>query len=270
MSLLIRLVIQYLGIIFIRRCLGYFFLLVGLCNLSPNPLSGLVWIVWALLLLPLTYQLLAKRGWRLKGRVRFGIIMASLLLIFVLPTTSERQSSQSTAQTTTSVTGSSPASSNESVEVIQPNPTPNLVISPSPVYERPTNADNGSLLPTQTGYVDGYERALMNGYSTVTVDNSKNDEDVLVKLYVLNMGPPTAARVFLIRAKEQFTVGKLNPGKYDVRYQNLDTGGRARTESFELKETNTAEGIRYSRITLTLYKVANGNMQTYPLSETEF
>jgi hypothetical protein len=46
--------------------------------------------------------------------------------------------------------------------------------------------------------------------------------------------------------------------------------GLARSESFALEEITTHNGTQYSDMTMTLYKVRNGNMQTYGLSEDEF
>ena len=137
-------------------------------------------------------------------------------------------------------------------------------------YQRSEFADNGAPWPQGSGYVSGYPRRLTDGHSTITIDNTKNDSDVFVKLYSLGASPPAPARVVLVRAFEQFTVRRVRAGLYDVRHRDLDTGALLRSESFELKEARMAEGIRFSRFTLTLYKVTDGNMESYPLSEEEF
>lgn len=62
----------------------------------------------------------------------------------------------------------------------------------------------------------------------------------------------------------------VTAGTYDVRYRDLTTGGLSRSESFVLEETQVSGGIQYSQMSLTLYKVQNGNMQTYRLGEDEF
>ena len=51
---------------------------------------------------------------------------------------------------------------------------------------------------------------------------------------------------------------------------DLASGHRARSEAFELKETRQENGVQFSDFTMTLYKVRNGNMQTYELAEDEF
>jgi hypothetical protein len=62
----------------------------------------------------------------------------------------------------------------------------------------------------------------------------------------------------------------IRAGYYDVRYKDLKTGALSRSESFQLKEIHLDEAIRYSNITMTLYKVVHGNMRTTDISEEEF
>jgi hypothetical protein len=148
--------------------------------------------------------------------------------------------------------------------------TPTYRPPPKPQYVRPKFADNGVPWPGKSGYVTGYARRFADGYSTITIDNSKNDSDVFVKLYSLETLPPAAVRVFFVRAFEQFTVRNIRAGVYDVRHRDLDTGALSRSESFEIEEVRTSEGVRFSRFTMTLYKVRDGNMKSYPISEGEF
>lgn len=137
-------------------------------------------------------------------------------------------------------------------------------------YIRPTSAPNGSPWPVTAGYVSGYQQLNKLGMSTVTVDNQRNNADVFVKLYLLVGSKKFVTRVFFIPAYSKFTVESLATGLYDVRYLDLDSGNLARTESFALEQTESYSGTEYSNITLTLYKVANGNMQTTKLSAEEF
>jgi hypothetical protein len=55
-----------------------------------------------------------------------------------------------------------------------------------------------------------------------------------------------------------------------VRYRDLVAGYLSRSEQFTLEEKKTSRGTQYSDLTLTLYKVHNGNMTTYNLAEDEF
>lgn len=77
-------------------------------------------------------------------------------------------------------------------------------------------------------------------------------------------------RQFYIPAFGSFTLNKVTAGSYDIRYRDLSNGRLSRSEAFNLKEIQTYDGVQYSNITMTLYKVQNGNMQTYGLSEAEF
>ncbi len=138
-------------------------------------------------------------------------------------------------------------------------------------YVRPKTADNGSPFPKKSGYIKGYPIQFKEGYSTITVNNSKNSSDVFAKLYALDAIPPQPVRVFFIRKGEKFTADNIKAGNYDVRYRNLNNGGLVRTDTFNLAEPITLEGAtRFRSVTLTLYKVPKGNLKTYPLSEQEF
>ena len=139
-----------------------------------------------------------------------------------------------------------------------------------PSYSRPPTAPNGNPWPVSAGYIKGYQRLHANGLSTVTVDNSRNDSDVFVKLVSLDGAQAYPVRQFYIPAFASFTLNKVTAGSYDVRYRDLTNGGLSRSEASQLEETPTYDGTQYSNITMTLYKVQNGNMQTYGLSEAEF
>ena len=137
-------------------------------------------------------------------------------------------------------------------------------------YVRPITAPNGQPWPIFAGYIDGYEQLHAEGLSTVTVDNSRNDTDVFVKLFSIDSAQVYPARQFYIPALSSLTLNNVTAGNYDIRYRDLSNGGLSRSEAFNLEETSTDSGIQFSNITMTLYKIANGNMQTYGLTEAEF
>ncbi|AOI42831.1 hypothetical protein [Burkholderia oklahomensis] len=93
---------------------------------------------------------------------------------------------------------------------------------------------------------------------------------MFVKLVSLDGPNAFPVRVFFIPAHGSFTLDSVTAGSYDIRYQDLNTGGRSRSEQFSLEEIPTNDGTQYSNMTMTLYKVANGNMHTYDLSADEF
>jgi hypothetical protein len=139
-----------------------------------------------------------------------------------------------------------------------------------PIDVRPRAADNGSPFPTKSGYIAKYPQKFTDGYSSVTVDNSKNNSDLFIKLFSLDSQLAIPVSVFFVRAKDSFTVKEIRAGKYEVRYQDLNSGVLSRTESFTLKEVEIQEGVEFSKLTLTLHKVLNGNLKAYPISEAEF
>jgi hypothetical protein len=161
----------------------------------------------------------------------------------------------------------STASQSKISQLVAQSKTPSLAFK----YVRPKTADNGSPFPKKSGYIKGYPIQFKEGYSTLTVNNSKNSSDVFVKLYALDAMPPQPVRVFFIRKGEKFTAANIKAGNYDIRYRDLNNGGLVRTDTFNLEQSTTFEGATsFRRMTLTLHKVAGGNMKTYPLSEQEF
>ena len=137
-------------------------------------------------------------------------------------------------------------------------------------WTRPAKAPNGQPWPTQASYVKGYPQTNSNGLSTVTIDNGQNNSDVFVKLVSLTGNFAKPARFVFIPAHGRFTIKAVTPGSYDVRYRDLVSGYLSRSEQFTLEEKKTSRGTQYSDLTLTLYKVQNGNMTTYNLAEDEF
>jgi hypothetical protein len=142
--------------------------------------------------------------------------------------------------------------------------------SPFPTQSGYLKDEHGSPFPTQSGYLKGYPPLAMGGYSSVTVDNSGNDSDIFVKLFSLDLKPPKAISVLFICAHDTFTVKDIKPGRYDVRYRDLTSGDLSRTPPFDLEEVPTASGFKISQITLKLYKVLDGNMETQSISKDEF
>ena len=159
-----------------------------------------------------------------------------------------------------------------------PGPKPYQVQAPArpalapekPAYAKPAVAPNGSAWPAGAAYVAGYPVDNDDGHSNVTVDNTRNDADVFVKLVSLAGETAYPVRQFYIPAGSKFTMNEVTAGTYDIRYQDLDMGGLSRSEPFEVEEERTRGGVRYSEMTMTLYKVQDGNFQTYDLAADEF
>lgn len=137
-------------------------------------------------------------------------------------------------------------------------------------YVRPRTAPNGAAWPAKPAYVSGYSVDNNTGNSRLTVDNGQNSAPVFVKLVTLDGTQARPVRIFYIPGRQRFTMNQIAPGNYDIRYRDLDTGALARSGPFLMEERRTAKGIEYSSMEMTLYRVRNGNMQTFELAEDEF
>ena len=138
------------------------------------------------------------------------------------------------------------------------------------IYMRPPFAPNGSPWPTRAAYVDGYPKLHTDGLSTVTVDNSSNDSDVILKLVSVQSDSTFPIRQFFIPAYGKMRLNSVRAGQYEIRYLDLTSGHLSRSELFDLEEIEDANGVQFSNLTLTLYKVANGNFQMHSLRPDEF
>ena len=139
-----------------------------------------------------------------------------------------------------------------------------------PAYIKPVTAPNGESWPLKAAYIAGYKKLHSDGLSKVTVDNSQNDTEVHVKLVSLDGPKAYPVRQFYIPGYSSFTVNRVKSGSYDIRCRYLENGRLSRSESFVLKETEVDTGIKFSNMTMTLYKVKDGNMQSFDLAEDEF
>lgn len=131
-------------------------------------------------------------------------------------------------------------------------------------------APNGSSWPELAGYVQGYDRLNTSGRSRVTIDNSQNSSNAFVKLVDISSSRPHAVRSVFVPAYGSFTIRSISPGLYDIRYKDLQDGGLSRSETFTLSEISEDNAVRYDNMTITLYKVAHGNMETFPSGSAQF
>lgn len=126
----------------------------------------------------------------------------------------------------------------------------------------PLLAPNGYEWPRAAGYLRGYELLRSGGLSSVTVDNGANDTRMFVKLVAVNSAAgATVVRHVFIPAYGSFTMAGVSAGTYDVRYMNLWDSSLVGTEPFTLGETH---------VTMTLYKVPDGNLRTHALRSDQF
>ncbi len=163
-----------------------------------------------------------------------------------------------------------------------PEPLGGEVAAPIPqvvaLYARPSLTPNGDPWPTASGYVAGYPLLNTDGQSSLTVDNRERDSDVLVKLYDLGVPQPMPVRVIFLKAKEQLKMETIDAGQYDLRYQDLDSGSRFRSDIFQLKERHEkieqADRTLYksetSNAVITLYVTIDGTMHFKEIGPDEF
>jgi hypothetical protein len=174
-----------------------------------------------------------------------------------------------------SVPGSAPTAAPTFTAVPTPETPP---IQLRPRYVRPTLTPNGKPWPVDSGYIPGYAQVDMNGRSSLTVDNQQNSSDVLAKFFYRPPGQPKLAyRIFFLRGGEQFTVQNINAGPYDLRYQDLDSGHRFKSDLLHIKdmEEQIQEGDRIGQrwccdTTITLYPTPDGTIHFAEIGPDEF
>ena len=154
-------------------------------------------------------------------------------------------------------------------ESAQEQPAPKSP-APKPPAPKPP-AEPVARSGVRTGYDPEQTRQNATGLCSVTVDNTQNNMPVYVRIW--DMVRHTPVRAFYIRQGEEFTAENVTPGLYEVRYielyENDAPAQGAKSEQFHLEQRQTYGGTQYSEISLTLYKVRNGNMQTTSIAADE-
>ena len=143
--------------------------------------------------------------------------------------------------------------------------------APAPIQSRENTAVRTADPEAQdyTGYLNGTKQIAKGGLSTFKVDNTKGGGDAVVRLY--RDGRKPAARSMFVKNGNSFTAEALAPGAYRLRYRYIGSADTFEAEeTFALSETRTETGTRFSRMTVTLYKVANGNMTVKKVDASEF
>ena len=113
------------------------------------------------------------------------------------------------------------------------------------------------------------KQLAVSGLSTFTVDNTRGNGDVVVRLYP--NGELPAVRSIVVKGGDSYTAKRISTGEYAMRYRRVgsdDTFEADRRFYFEEKET--ANGIQYSTITVTMFNVQNGNLSHRRVSNSLF
>lgn len=156
-------------------------------------------------------------------------------------------------------------------------PTPSISLStprppmpPAPVYRMSLVDPYGDPWPSKAAYLRKSNRSNTRGYCKVIIDNSQNDSPIHGKFVWLTKPSDVTVREYYIPAHSKFTMKKIKPEVYDIRYISLIDGNKIRTEPFKLEEIRNNSGVEYSVFVITLYKVPNGNLHTYPITNEDF
>jgi len=121
----------------------------------------------------------------------------------------------------------------------------------------------------ETGYLNGSPSPVAAGLSTFTVDNKSGSADALARIY-LN-GDKPAVRQIYIKTGEKFTANELAPGRYVLRYRFIGSSDTYEADKvFALEEIRDSEGITYSKVSVTLFTVTNGNMKVKRVPDEKF
>ncbi|MEP7313241.1 MAG: hypothetical protein ABI859_11705 [Pseudomonadota bacterium] len=140
----------------------------------------------------------------------------------------------------------------------------------NPLWKRPSTAPNGKPWPAESGYLDGFPRLNVDGQAGVIADNSGGTNDLLVKLIDRDRTPTTAVRVGYVKAKQQFRMERVKPGRYDLRYLNLGNGRIRKSNFFEVALNATPKGKEYMGWRVGLFGVADGNAHHEDISARDF
>jgi hypothetical protein len=108
------------------------------------------------------------------------------------------------------------------------------------------------------------------GLSRLTIDNTSGGADVHVKLCHLGRDPCNDLRQVFIPVGTAFTLRNIRPGQYDIRYRDLETGKIEKSQAIVLREIEETDGVQFSVVTLTLYRVASGNTTFSQIPEGQF
>lgn len=82
-------------------------------------------------------------------------------------------------------------------------------------------APNGEPWPSQSGYIDGFSVGNRGEDMQLMLDNANNVSAVFIKVY--DVDRRANVRYAYVQAHDKLMVDQLASGKYEIRYQNLDS-----------------------------------------------
>ncbi|EDY17106.1 heat shock protein DnaJ domain protein [Chthoniobacter flavus Ellin428] len=206
--------------------------------------------------------------WQLPdGKLACAAVLLAIFGVFLVNTIAHHHSAKKTESGATTPAEPSPDRQDTIIgEALPQEP------SPQPVFDlRLTNPLNGQPWPKKASYLEGFEKLAMGGYSSVTVDNSKNTSAVFMKLVSVEYGEQSkVVRVCFIPTRSTFTFGRITPGRYELRYQEVEDGECLKTETFVLSETKRLRGVECTQLRIPLYGLTGRSLDLLRSDEREF
>jgi hypothetical protein len=174
----------------------------------------------------------------------------------------------------------SPMLATQEPQPMPPSPSfPQLVLTKSAAgssvnvsaggYNRSRQVPNGQTWPAKAGYLKNAPILNDDGSVTVNVENGTNNSDVHAKLVALHGLREEPVREFYIPAHGSFSLQSLSPGRYEVRYINLENGRLARSEEIVVAEGAALDRPLQAKITVSLGKMQNTRMEAIGLLEID-
>jgi hypothetical protein len=128
----------------------------------------------------------------------------------------------------------------------------------------------GYAFPSQSGYLDGYSYLFDKGSLLLTIDNSGNQTDLLIKLIRIGAidstskgnTTPILARVIYVKHNEKITLNDLDSGIYRIDWLDLSNGQAYQYKNFQLYQDNRFQYNRYFKFN----QQPNKDLKTIPMS----
>jgi len=131
------------------------------------------------------------------------------------------------------------------------------VVLPSGAGECDNNADSGSPSPTllapngepwprQSGYIDGFSVGNRGDDMQLMLDNANNTSAVFIKVY--DVDRRANVRYAYVQAHDKLMVDQLANGKYEIRYQNLDSGASCAAPAAQAPSRTAAAAAQLSSL----------------------
>jgi hypothetical protein len=132
-----------------------------------------------------------------------------------------------------------------------------------------TNADAIFKEMDRSGPIPSALSINNDGLSSIVIDNTKIKKDAHVK--IVRLHERVASRSFVVKSGRVYGETNISPGVYQVIYRHRGSCGATKADrNFEVTQTQDGNRTYFSKITITLYEVENGNLETKSINPEEF